>query len=66
MCIRDRLGMYWPAVDDADTRGSAGAHAEARSDALLDEDDAVVDLLTGTANMDAGVAHELLALTSAC
>lgn len=60
------LGMYWPAVDDADTRGSAGAHAEARSDALLDEDDAVVDLLTGTANMDAGVAHELLALTSAC
>lgn len=58
-------GMYWPALgDEARAAAPGGAHPKRRAGLLVDEDDAVLDLLIRTPSVEASVADELLALVS--
>ncbi|KAI3626666.1 hypothetical protein CBS14141_000667 [Malassezia furfur] len=59
-------GMYWPAPGDRDTHAPPGdtSRRRMRSGLLVEEDDAVLDLLIRTPSVEASVADELLALVS--
>ncbi|WFD20596.1 hypothetical protein MCAP1_002843 [Malassezia caprae] len=55
------LGMYWPAEEAAERSERTGT-----SSALLaGQDDAVIEMLTRTTNVDPNMANELLSLVSA-
>ncbi|WFD43573.1 hypothetical protein MPSI1_002236 [Malassezia psittaci] len=61
-------GMYWPPLGDQDTRAQSKSEANVKSPTkvslglFVDQDDAVLDWLVRTPNVEAHVAAELLSL----
>lgn len=63
-CNAPLQGMYWPAHDAQEAHAGDG-QPKMRTGLLLDQDEAVLDILIRTPSVEESVADELLALVSA-